>query len=553
MHYFIIIVVIDYVIVKQYSIWKDTKSKLNDYKGIFPDDLISNLKVYNSILFSPNKLNEYNKIKGELLKLKLQKNNIEKTIGKLNREIQTITPDTEEYSNVESQINGQTNQRKNTENEIAKIESQLKNFDYSFNTGNEICNTIISSINNYLIKNKNTTSDFNLIKDIVDRNCDAAEEEIQTQIPVPLYYGLIGTMAGILVGVGMLVFSGGLDDLLGNETTSANGNGIVALMGGVALAMVGSIIGIWLTTQGSLKLKTIKSDVEKNKHTFLSWMQAELLPTLSADTASAMKQMTDNLANFNATFSGNTETLSETLSKVNDATVGQADLLKQVQKLKIGQIATANINVYDKLKNCTDEIGHLGQFLTNSTEYLDRVKSLNEQLNESQELLRLVKQMSQFFERTESGLQEVILKSIGSAQDRLEDAVQKFNNSLAEQYQKMIVSTNNQTQKLESTLDEQNEVLKRRLSEFSTLVDEIKNLSSVKSSMDKLEKVTSKQNEKLDTLAQSIQQLSELKTTGGKIETRPSTLQKWAYISIITIVGLVIICIILGLIGKILG
>ena len=60
-------------------------------------------------------------------------------------------------------------------------------------------------MNNYLDNNKSAVSDFHLMKDIVDRNCDAKEEEIQTQIPVPLYLGLIGTMSGILIGVGFLV------------------------------------------------------------------------------------------------------------------------------------------------------------------------------------------------------------------------------------------------------------------------------------------------------------------------------------------------------------
>ena len=52
------------------------------------------------------------------------------------------------------------------------------------------------------------------MKDIIDRNCDSVEEEIQALIPIPIYLGLVGTMLGILVGAGLLVFSGGLHDLL---------------------------------------------------------------------------------------------------------------------------------------------------------------------------------------------------------------------------------------------------------------------------------------------------------------------------------------------------
>src|ERR1035437_1994546 len=67
---------------------------------------------------------------------------------------------------------------------------------------NSVLVIVIDSINNYLHNNKGAVSDFHLIKDIVDRNSDAIEDEIDSQIPIPLYLGLVGTMAGILVGVG---------------------------------------------------------------------------------------------------------------------------------------------------------------------------------------------------------------------------------------------------------------------------------------------------------------------------------------------------------------
>ena len=144
---------------------------------------------------------------------------------------------------------------------------------------NDILEVILSSLNNYLDNNKSAVSDFHLMKDIVDRNCDAKEEEIQTQIPVPLYLGLIGTMSGILIGVGFLVFGGGLNELL-NSNTGSGTAGIEALLGGVALAMISSIIGILLTTVGSYINRNAKANVEKNKNTFLSWIQAELLPNI---------------------------------------------------------------------------------------------------------------------------------------------------------------------------------------------------------------------------------------------------------------------------------
>ena len=136
----------------------------------------------------------------------------------------------------------------------------------NYESDNEVRNTIIASINNYLDRNNSSTSDFQLIKDIVDRNCDAADDEIQTQIPVPLYCGLMGTMLGIIVGILYLWLSGDLDALLGGNATVGNGaEGIKALLGGVALAMISSIVGIALTTYGSWQAKQVKSEEESAK------------------------------------------------------------------------------------------------------------------------------------------------------------------------------------------------------------------------------------------------------------------------------------------------
>lgn len=59
------------------------------------------------------------------------------------------------------------------------------------NNENEVAKEIENSINTYLIKNKGAVSDFNLIKDIVERNCDAVESEIESVTPLPLYLGLV--------------------------------------------------------------------------------------------------------------------------------------------------------------------------------------------------------------------------------------------------------------------------------------------------------------------------------------------------------------------------
>ena len=51
---------------------------------------------------------------------------------------------------------------------------------------NGLLSSVIDTINNYLQKNKGGAADFNLIKDIVERQCDTIDEEINHKLPVPI-------------------------------------------------------------------------------------------------------------------------------------------------------------------------------------------------------------------------------------------------------------------------------------------------------------------------------------------------------------------------------
>lgn len=75
----------------------------------------------------------------------------------------------------------------------------------------KIFQSIVDAINNYLAKNQGAT-DYSTLKDITDRQCDAVEAQIDTTAPVPIYIGLCGTLIGIVLGVGILGYGGGVSN-----------------------------------------------------------------------------------------------------------------------------------------------------------------------------------------------------------------------------------------------------------------------------------------------------------------------------------------------------
>ena len=118
--------------------------------------------------------------------------------------------------------------------------------------GNKVFLSIKESISKYLGSNSGSVIDFHLLKDAVDRHCDAVENDINTLTPVPLYCGLAGTMAGVIIGLGSLLETGSITALLSSESGNfgAAADGVNDLLQGVAWAMLASICGIFFTTVG---------------------------------------------------------------------------------------------------------------------------------------------------------------------------------------------------------------------------------------------------------------------------------------------------------------
>ena len=407
---------------------------------------------------------------------------------------------------------------------------------------NKVLASIIQSINNYLSSNSQSTADFHLIKDIVERGCESAEDEINSQVPMPLYCGLMGTMFGILVGVGYLVLTDGLTQLISAGAGSAGGiEGIEALLEGVALAMITSIVGIIFTTIGSYVAKDAKIIVETGKNTFLSWMQAKLLPELSSDTVGALSKLTRNLKSFNETFSNNTKELKDVLGTVKDTTDGQAKLLKEIENLNINRIAAINAEAYEKLKNATGDVDKFGEYVKSLNDYIENVRILSYRLGDANDRTRLIEEMATFFKEERANLEAIKVlnaKTIGEADNKLNEVVSNFKESSTKQYDELTKHTAKQQEKFKNAADEQlgtmtaaiaeqkayiEKALQQRIDDLNKLSLELEQIKPVKESLSKLENATQEQNRKIDSLTNAIMRLAEAKSTSSVTTSSPSS------------------------------
>lgn len=428
---------------------------------------------------------------------------------------------------------------------------------------------IVSAINNYLSKNQGAT-DYSTLKDITDRQCDAVETQIEATAPVPIYIGLCGTLIGIVLGVGILGYGGGIESLLAPPTISepvtvesindlrslehpdagqkvvvkstgdtyiysqsslwekvedAGANGIRDLLRGVAIAMLTTFIGVFLTILGSFSYRDSTEVNERNKNKFLNWMQGELLPQMKHNIASTLTILQQNLSKFNRDFSSNSQNLNKIFEGINTTYKENATLLRAVQKLDVDGMAQANIRVLKELQACTDRINDLNRFLEQSNYYITSVTSLNSNLNDHLDRTKLIENLGEFFKSEVEQIQlrkEAVSKAIGDIDLEVQKSMESLSKHTCDQYQKLTAATSTQHLEFMKAIESQQAALNRKLEETSLIIDELKNLSDVKDGINKVAEATSAQSAKMDELLKFEKSIRSIATRNdilnGKIE-----------------------------------
>lgn len=322
---------------------------------------------------------------------------------------------------------------------------------------NPITQEIETSIDTYLLRNKGAVSDFNLIKDIVERNCDALATEVESQTAMPLYLGLIGTVAGIVLGLGSLALQG---QNLGDPSC------IMALMAGVAFAMIASGTGVLFTSLSIWKNKQCSATLEANKNKFYTWIQTELLPVLSSSTVSTLALLERNLTNFNATFSRTVSKLDKKLSNVGDLYGNQIELLEKLEKIDVLKMATANVTILETLTRSVGKLDNFARYLEETTEYLNTVKELSGKIDEHLTRTEALETISDFYKNqmgeielrqnavksVATGADEVIKKALADLKDHTQSGLEGLQLVYTKQQEVLNVLANEQGNHIPNTL-----------------------------------------------------------------------------------------------------
>lgn len=379
-----------------------------------------------------------------------------------------------------------------------------------YGNGNTIFTSIIASINKYLGNNSGSVIDFNLLKDAVDRHCDSVENDIATQTPMPLYWGLAGTMAGVIMGLWDLLDSGAIITLMGstggvlNAASENAASGISSLLSGVAWAMVASICGIILTTINSILFKRCKLTEESGKNSFLAWMQSELLPELPSDTSEALNNLVKNLNKFNNTFAQNTSNLGNALNAVNQSYAIQADIIKAVHDMDVMKMAKANVRVLEELQQCTDKLEVFNQYLNDIEGYTQAIHRFESLFNEQADRIHILEEIRDFFARHKGE----IAKTTADADNALREALSRIKESTSSNVNELNSRFVEQSESFKNILREEKESFEQfttdlkaqfsaQMTQMPQLARQLEEISSIPARLDKLIEQIEKSNSKL--------------------------------------------------------
>ncbi|GAB3726502.1 hypothetical protein GCM10027594_08260 [Hymenobacter agri] len=270
---------------------------------------------------------------------------------------------------------------------------------------------IITDTNEYLLNNRGAAADFGILKDISERHAEALDDEIQAQITTPLYLGLLGTFTGAIIGLVSLVGNPFADVTANPNTDTSFSNGDVQhFLGGVLIAMIGSLFGLAFTLAGNQLLKQARAVRDRQKNAYYTFLQKALLPKLNSDMQAGMSNLKSVLDTFNAEFFSQIQ--NDFFSKIHEFTPLIASItenvsvqkrfLEQLEKIGYSELANATVKVFDRVDESAQTfekfLGYqqaLNTTVTHSTEAAQTIGALLNRLTALEQGLTSVPQYLQ--------------------------------------------------------------------------------------------------------------------------------------------------------------
>jgi len=295
--------------------------------------------------------------------------------------------------------------------EIGKINLESYSYDEVIikNNMSEEFKSILKNTNKFLAENKGTAADFNMLKDISERESDKIERSIISTISVPIYLGLIGTITGIFISLFFLEFP------IGDKSFER-------LISGASIAMAASGMGILLTLlNSSVFFKKAKMVSDNYRNDYYTFLQVKLMPSLNNDMNSSLKNIKVVLEKFNEEFSlkfeKNISTFKDSISIISQNLEQQKDFLNLLNKSRLNDIIKTNSTLLDKIETSSNQL--FSTINNTFTDMLSEIKSTENYFVKLGGILRETVNSMNIMNTTSQKMNDVFNEAIGS-KDKLQ-------------------------------------------------------------------------------------------------------------------------------------
>ena len=262
-----------------------------------------------------------------------------------------------------------------------KVEEKESGYAIHVENSSDDLTELVGEINEYLEKNEGTT-DFGIIKDKVENRLEALHEDATSKITFPTYLGLMGTFFGVWIGLQSFK--------IGVDKAGVSDEIVSALIGGVIVSMVTSLIGLVLMMWGNAKAGDVLKKVEGDKNKFFDFIQVRLMPVLGTSMVSALNKLHRTINTFEPAFKGvigefkdafsectetlrgtfgekvqlltsAVETMGKNMSLINENVKMQEQLLKTMQQRETLKTLESFVVAADKFDAVTTSIAKLSE------------------------------------------------------------------------------------------------------------------------------------------------------------------------------------------------
>ncbi len=312
----------------------------------------------------------------------------------------------------------------------------------------------VDNINSYIDNNWGSAVNFSIVENIITRESDSRDEEIQHLIPTPLYLGLAATMIGIILGLFSMGRVGTMQEAVDSLTSLSE---IDNLINGVKIAMIASLFGLlWTSLLSTWIYKKAKNNVNVSKNSKLNFLQSQLLLPTQDNTLTGIRECIDNFSRSVGQsithLVGLAETNMSIAQQITDNTKEQEHILREIQEFKIAKVTQVLNNLFDRVDANMEAYREFSQYLnlmgviserlaifSNRTQnFEDIAREVSGSLNESQRLFH-------FLSEHLAGVEHIgqqSLEAINAADSHFSHAIAELDREVSARIQTLNDGTN---------------------------------------------------------------------------------------------------------------